>query len=139
MNNVEDTGLIDLKAKVNSLIERIKGDYTKFKRYSDRWTEQLKGFTEQLKDQCLPEIKKNYIQDGITEAHAKLEWAKESMEKLQDDLNYYEQKIKQLDGSSIHSVSPLKLATINTFTKGKQGKTGKPGGLGPIVKSKKCP
>ena len=115
-------------------IESLKNSIARWKRYSDHWTEDLKLSAEKLKDQCLPEIQKNNIQDSITEAKSKISWAKENIERHQNAIDYYQGKTKQ----SPTSPASFKLAAIAAATKGQQGETGKPGGLGPIVKSKKC-
>ena len=143
MNNQQKMFFLDPDLRLDFQIERWKNSIARWGKYLDHWTENLNGLNEQLKDQCLPEMQTSNIQDDITKAKNNISWAKENIERNQNSINYYQGKPKQppTDPAAPNKenvIASFKLAAINEITKGKQGETGKPGGLGPIVKSKKC-
>ena len=134
MNDLQKMFFLDADLSLDFQIGRWKNSIARWKKYLDHWTENLNLSVEKLKDPCLSEIQKNNIQDSITKAKNNISWAKENIERNQNSINYYQGKTKQ----SPTSPASFKLAAIDDATKGQQGETGKPGGLGPIVKSKKC-
>lgn len=111
-------------------IDRWQKSIKRWQNYSTHWDGILSILIEKLKDQCLPELQRINIQNDIEKANKNLKWAKDNIEILQNSLNFYQKKTQQ----NAQPISP----SINQKTTGKPGEPGKDGGLGPIVKSKKC-
>lgn len=131
MNDSKKRYTLDPDQSLDFQLARWKKSYAGWQKYFNHWTAIKNTLNEKLKDPCLPEMQVTNIKNEIKKADNNISWAKVNMERNKNSLEYYG-KTKQ------NNQSPFKSDAIAALTKGKQGKAGEDGGLGPIVKSKKC-